>query len=99
MLTRNGLLDTSEDGDRFQFKDRPPHGFTVWDASDQKRRAMDVDLDQELIRIEVHIGDKSVEFSARLALNDKGECKFTVAGHELDQWQVLKRALEPLFFG
>jgi hypothetical protein len=73
MLTRNGMLDRSEDGNRFQFTDRPPHGFTVSDTSGEKRRAMDVDLDQELIRIEVHIGDKSVESSARLTLNDRGE--------------------------
>jgi len=40
----------------------------------------------------------NVSFTATLTLNDEGECRFTVGGQTLDRWQVLRRALEPLFF-
>jgi hypothetical protein len=39
-----------------------------------------------------------VHFSARLTLNNDGECRLLVGEEELDRWQVLRRALEPLFF-
>ena len=37
-------------------------------------------------------------FTATLTLNDDGECRFLVGGKTLDRWQILRRALEPLFF-
>jgi hypothetical protein len=40
----------------------------------------------------------NVKFTARLTLNDDGECRFLIGSTELDLWQVLRRALEPLFF-
>lgn len=98
MLTRNEMLDGSGDRHRFQFKDRPPRGFTVWDTWGQKRRAADVDLNENTIQISLHMGDTVSDFSATVTLNDSGRCKFRVGADELDQWQVLKRALEPLFF-
>src|SRR5688572_10231250 len=33
-----------------------------------------------------------------LSLNDEGKCRFMLEASELDLWQVLKRALEPLLF-
>jgi hypothetical protein len=39
-----------------------------------------------------------VGFKAGLTLNDDGKCRLLVDGKELDRWQVLRRALEPLFF-
>jgi hypothetical protein len=35
---------------------------------------------------------------AGLTLNDEGECRLMVEGVELQEWQFLKRVLEPLFF-
>lgn len=37
MLTRNDILDESEDRDRFKMKDRQPRGFTIFDAWANKR--------------------------------------------------------------
>jgi hypothetical protein len=44
-------------------------------------------------------GDKvDVRFEGTLTLNDDGDCRLLVNGQELDEWQVLRRALEQLFF-
>ena len=48
------------------------------------------------IRFEVNGGD--IAFEGALTLTDKGECRLNVNGADLDVWQVLKRALEPIFF-
>jgi len=53
-------------------------------------------LYQDEIRIESQ-GVK-VSFTATLTLNDDGECRFMVDAQTLDRWQVMRRALEPLFF-
>lgn len=53
-------------------------------------------LYQDEIRVESQ--GLKVSFTATLTLNDDGECRFLVDGQTLDRWQVLRRALEPLFF-
>ena len=49
---------------------------------------------------EIRVSSKEVkvDFVATLTLSDDGECRLLVDGKELDRWQVLRRALEPLFF-
>lgn len=49
---------------------------------------------------QIHVESQGVDvaFSAGLTLNDDGECRLLVEGVALDRWQVLRRALEPLFF-
>ena len=49
---------------------------------------------------EIRVSSKGVkvDFVATLTLSDDGECRLLVDGKELDRWQVLRRALEPLFF-
>lgn len=37
-------------------------------------------------------------FSAKVTLDNWGRCRFLVGSEQLDEWQVLRRALEPLFF-
>jgi hypothetical protein len=37
-------------------------------------------------------------FRATVALNDHGKCMFVVNGVEMERWQVLRKALEGLFF-
>ena len=49
------------------------------------------------IRVESNQGI-DVNFVATLTLSDEGECRLLVDGKQLDRWQVLRRALEPLFF-
>jgi hypothetical protein len=44
-------------------------------------------------------GGLKVSLKARLTLNDDGDCRLLVDGEELQEWQFLKRALEPLLFG
>ena len=50
-------------------------------------------------RIVVEGQGVDVKFEGRLTLTDAGECRLMVGAQELDEWQVLRRALEPLFFG
>ncbi len=40
----------------------------------------------------------SLRMIATLTLNDEGDCRLRVNDETLDRWQVLRRALEPLFF-
>jgi hypothetical protein len=40
-----------------------------------------------------------INFAGVVTLNDEGECRLKVGDDELEEWQVLKRALETLFFG
>jgi hypothetical protein len=55
-------------------------------------------LRQETIEVE-SVGLRSNKpFSATLTLKDSGECRLLVNGDQLDRWQFLRRALEPLFF-
>jgi hypothetical protein len=43
-------------------------------------------------------GGITVNMTATLTLNDKGQCRLRVGNDELDRWQVLRRALEPVLF-
>lgn len=45
-----------------------------------------------------YFGVKADSVTATLTLNDDGECRLLVNGQELQEWQFLKRVLEPLFF-
>jgi hypothetical protein len=49
-------------------------------------------------RIRVEGDGVHVVFFAGLTLNDDGECRLVVDEQQLDLWQVLRRALEPLLF-
>jgi hypothetical protein len=51
---------------------------------------------EDAIYVEDHTG-KTIA-TAGLTLNDFGQCRLVVDGKELDQWQLLKRTLEPLLF-
>lgn len=48
--------------------------------------------------MEIEGQNVDVKMTATLTLNDRGQCRLLVDGKELDRWQVLRRALEPLLF-
>ena len=59
------------------------------------------------LRINDHEGDhiavmdymQETSFKITLALNDDGQCRYVVNGEgEYLRWQIVRRALEPLFF-
>jgi hypothetical protein len=54
---------------------------------------------KETILVESY--DQATKFEVALTLDDEGECRFLVKGDTrgLDCWQMLRRALEPSFFG
>lgn len=86
-------------GPRFKFDDSKPsqgRGFFVWDKSSiNERRAVDFWLRDDSIRVESS-GRNPID--ATLTLNDNGQCRFKVGSEELDAWQLMRRALEWLFF-
>jgi len=45
-----------------------------------------------------HGAGEDLQFSATLTINKNRECLFLIDSEELEEWQLLKRALEPLFF-
>jgi hypothetical protein len=58
-----------------------------------------LDSRDETITVDAQ-GVPSMEpFTGSLTLNEKGQCRLKVGPEQLDEWQVLRRALEPLFFG
>jgi hypothetical protein len=53
-------------------------------------------LEHDAIRVEGSGAD--VRMVLTLTLNDAGDCRVLLNKQELDEWQVLRRALEPLLF-
>lgn len=82
----------------FEFASSQPGIFTVLR---RERFADPVGVRFALYGEEIRIEGRGVDvgISATLTLNDLGECRLRVGDQELDRWQVLRRALEPLFFG
>jgi len=79
-------------------------GFAVTDAAASfNSRSVRFWLREDEISVEqskqFHRQRQAVSFRAYLTLNDAGQCRFRVGTDELDKWQLLRRALEPLFFG
>ena len=76
------------------------HGtFSVMRTHDITKPPLVVRFNLEGPRIAVEGSGIDVQFSGTVTLTDAGECRLEVAGSQLDEWQVLKRALEKLFFG
>jgi hypothetical protein len=59
--------------------------------------AVRFNLDGQRIIIESNAGDLHLE--GVVSLGDDGRCRLKIGNEELDEWQVLKRSLEHLFFG
>ncbi len=71
-------------------------GFSVF-LEGEPGKAVRVRVEGETFHIE---GSSSVRgsFTGVLRLCDDGECRLRVGQDDLDEWQVLRRALERLFF-
>jgi hypothetical protein len=51
-------------------------------------------------RTEIRVDGQNIDvkFIGTVTMDDEGECRLLVDGQALDEWQVLKRAFESLFF-
>jgi hypothetical protein len=89
---------TGDDGPgRFEFSDIDgERAFKIFDRRSSERRAVEFWADRESILIAI---SPDVENRATLALDDQGECKFKLGAKQLDPWQLMRHALEDLFFG
>ena len=57
----------------------------------------ELDGDRDLIKITNYKTDTTL--TVTLTLNDEGECRYKINGEgEYLRWQVVRRALEPMFF-
>ena len=92
-------LGVHPDGGRFVCES---HGVALFSVAREAviggLRAIRFTLRDDRIEVE-GAGVADVRFFGTLTLNDRAECRLLVDGVELDRWQVLRRALEPLFFG
>lgn len=84
----------------FGYSEQPQaHAFAIYSRQGRARRAVDFSLseDEQAILIQPTEGP---ELRVTLTLSNDGICKFKINDEptELDAWQVLKRALEGLFF-
>jgi hypothetical protein len=91
VTTRNGQLTGKP---RYGFEQRGDGAFTVWDQESTVRDAVDFDVLNDRIYVR-RISDK---FEVTLTMTSAGVCKYKVGHEELDAWQVLKKALEPMLF-
>jgi hypothetical protein len=93
---------TGANGPRFLFKETESSlrsGFAVSDSHYVDRRAVDFWIDREhTIHVEPTHQNRRGPFVATVTLNHHGQCRLLVDSHELEKWQLLRRALEWLFF-
>jgi hypothetical protein len=82
----------------FQFSTFGDSFSVVWDNGWEKRGVRFYLEQRTLIVAEPFRVPNGKTLKAGLTLNDDGECRLVVDGDELQEWQFLKRALEPLFF-
>jgi hypothetical protein len=90
------------DGPRFRLSDTDPThrtSFTVSDTLQSEHKGVNFWIDhQKTIHVEPTHQNRRGGFIATPTLNDRGQCRLLVDSHELDTWQLLRRALEWLFF-
>jgi hypothetical protein len=102
VATRNSQSENeSKHGGRFQMTNSQAvaRGFIVVDAwahNDRKAVAVEVIEQNTKIRIRPSFGQGEAVYT--LSLNDDGECRLVARGLELQPWQLLRRALEPVFY-
>lgn len=61
-------------------------------------RSAAVRFKRSATEIRVEGMEVAVNVRGTVTMNDDGHCRLLVDGQELDEWQVLKRAFESLFF-
>jgi hypothetical protein len=93
---RNGLTKQRETDAGFGIE-WSGNSFKVFDQG-ASLKAVEFTLANDAILVKGN-GGVGVDFRATLTITDDGECRLKVNGAELAEWQVLKRALEDLFFG
>jgi hypothetical protein len=102
---RNAHHDSHDPEQQFQFRDRNTDatrpGFAVFDTSRSTLRAVYFSLQGDRFRVHQELTLGIVrKLEARLILNDNGECVFKMLHDQRERypWQLLRLALEPLFY-
>jgi len=95
---RNDQNKEGTDKERFNISQPQRHTFVVSDTFVRfESRAVAVELGSE--EIHVRRSGKTEETVYTLSLNDSGDCRLLSGGVHYQPWQVMRRALEDLFFG
>src|SRR5207237_9186525 len=96
LATRTRLLTEDEKGSRMAFRHTANHQhFSVYTAA---QTGPTVRFRVEGQRITVQSDEGAIDFTRTLTLDDRGCCRLRVGTEDLDEWQVLKRALELFLF-
>ena len=95
--TRKALREELHDRGTIDFTSGPGT-YSVIRELDMTSSPVTVRFTIEGPRIVVEGTGINLHFVGTVTLNDGGQCRLDVGGAELDEWQVLKRALEKLFF-
>jgi len=92
---RQALVKPDRDDFGFRFESRDKM-FLVSRVASRGARTVVFRLTSDHINVE-RLGGEEI-LRATVTLNNDGECRLRVEGQELDRWQLLRRALEGLFF-
>jgi hypothetical protein len=79
----------------FKYVSTSSNRFSVITESNANNKAVDFLLSEKQIEV---LSEKEPLFVATVGLNNEGECVLYVRGQELKRWQLLKLALDKLFF-
>jgi hypothetical protein len=94
--TRNAA---AADGPKFTFHSPEPALFSVMRQSFGRQAGVRFYRVEEQIYVEGSGGEVSeLKFDGTLTLTNDGKCRLRVNDRELDEWQVLRTALEQLLF-
>lgn len=91
--TINAMRQLSPD-DQFQTKPINHSGFVAYRAALLKN--VRFFLERDHLKIENDLS--SEKHNVTITLNNEGRCKAVLNGEELEQWQLRRTTLEPLFF-
>jgi hypothetical protein len=98
--TKDADIATKLFKERRKFKVIPRDGnsFSVYEEVQPQRHVTFKLSETQISIVKRHGGGEDVQFSVTLTIDKNKECRFLIEGDELEEWQVRKKALEPLFF-
>lgn len=96
-VKRRQSLSSQSNSLRFEFVEAE-NSFTVIRSADKYELLDRVEFRLAEVAIQIRNSKGVIVLLPRITLNDAGECMFKIGDHELESWQLRRKALEPLFF-
>ncbi len=98
---KNKISKKDSNTEYFAYKPEGSKFRVVKIKSDRTSKSIIFSLDGDIVSVcKGEILEDEALFNITLTLNDEGECRYQIDGEgEFKTWQVLRKVLEPLFFG